>query len=351
MKRLLSILTLLSLSLFAQVETNISTGVNNDKKIVKEDGIEVYVNADQEEESAYNVTEDYNLSAESDFYLDAALRDYSELTDCEEDAKDQMADEAMAEADLCPTHNIDIRLAHPIEIKNVRVTSRKLSNDECSLDAVYTLSTLPPEEMQEIDAVCQDEYEGYGASLMLDDGLWQAIQIGFGVGYSGGGVGTFTGDLVETATGQKSAEYEYVGAPTMTLDAAYLYKLPLANLYALVGGELGWVMQQTNTTDPDPTADVIYDGGSPYIFRVGLNGGLGYRFHMRYDVQVTLGYQFQYLYRTVSTGETFQGYENNLIGGIRGAYHFHENFAVWGKLQHNTSSAIATVGLTYEFWD
>lgn len=302
-------------------------------------------------DGTYSVTEDYALSAESDFYLDAALVDYSELTDCEEDAKEQMADEALAHADLCPTRNIDIRLAHPIEIENVRVTSRKLSNDECALEAIYTLSTLPPAEMKEIEAVCQEEYEGYGASLMLDDGLWQAIQIGFGVGYSGGGVGTFEGDLVEKATGEKRAEYEYVGAPTMTLDTAYLYKLPVANMYALAGAELGWVMQQTNTTDPDPTADVIYDGGSPYIFRVGLNGGLGYRFHMRYDLQATLGYQFQYLYRTVSTGETFQGYENNLIVGLRGAYHFHENFAAWVKLQHNTSSAIGTVGLTYEFWD
>lgn len=299
----------------------------------------------------YDVTQSYALDADAAFSLDAALEEYSELTDCEEDAKEQMAEDAMAEADLCETHNIDIRLAHPVEILNVRVTSRKISNDSCSLEAVYTLSTLPPEEMKEIDAVCKEEYEGYGASLMLDDGLWQAIQFGFGVGYSGGGTGTFEGDLVESATGKKSAEYRYISAPTMTLDAAYLYKLPAANFYLLGGAEVGWVMQQKNTKDPDPTEEVIYDGGSPYIFRVGINTGLGYRYHMRYDLQVQLGYQFQYLYRTVSSGETFQGYENNLIAGVRGAYHFHENFALWAKLQHNTSSAIGTVGLSYEFWD
>lgn len=309
--------------------------------------------ASADQQQAYAVTEEYNLSAESDFYLDAALRDYSELTDCEEDAKEQMAEEALAHADLCPTHNIDIRLAHPIEITKVSVLSRKLTNDECALEATYTLSTLPQEEMEEIDAVCQEKYDGYGASLMLDDGLWKAIQIGFGIGYSGGGVGTFEGDFVENATGQKTADYEYVSAPTMTLDAAYLDKLPWANLYWLAGAELGWVMQQTNTlATPTKNSDgVYYDGGSPYIFRVGLNAGIGYRYHMHYDLQVTFGYQFQYLYRTVSTGETFQGYENNLIAGIRGAYHFHENFAVWAKLQDNTSSPIATVGLTYEFWD
>lgn len=340
MKRLLISALLLSATLL-QAQEDVEMGTEQ----------KTSVDTTADHKQPYHVTEEYNLSAESDFYLDAALRDFSELTDCEEDAKEQMADEALAHADLCPTHNIDIRLAHPIKIEKVQVTSRKLTNDECLLSATYTLSTLPPQQMKEIDAVCQEKYDGYGASLMLDDGLWQAIQIGFGIGYSGGGVGTFEGDLVEKATGKKSAEYEYVSAPTMTLDAAYLYKLPLANLYVLGGAELGWVMQQTNTTDPDPTADVIYDGGSPYIFRVGLNAGVGYRYHMRYDLQVTFGYQFQYLYRTVSTGETFQGYENNLIVGIRGAYHFHENFAVWAKLQDNTSSPIATVGLTYEFWD
>jgi hypothetical protein len=350
MNKLLYILTFVSLSLFAQVENNVSTGVSNDKKIIKEDGIEVYVDNEQGEESSYNVTEDYNLSAESDFYLDAALVDYSELTDCEEDTKDQMADEAMAQVDLCPTRNIDIRLAHPIEIKNVRVTSRKLSNDECSLEAVYTLSTLPPKEMQEIDAVCQDEYEGYGASLMLDDGLWQAIQIGFGVGYSGGGTADMEGNF--GVGGNQAFTYKYVGAPLMTADAAYLYKLPISNLYALLGTELGWVAQQKNTLDfPEEENGVWRDGGSPYIFRVGVNTGLGYRFHMRYDIQAQIGYQFQYLYRTLSDGNTFKGYENNLIFGLRGAYHFHENFAAWIKLQHNTSSAIGTVGVTYEFWD
>lgn len=320
--------TLLLLSVFAYAETDPSV-----------------------DKSTYNATQVYALSADSDFYLDAALNDYSELTDCEEDAKEQMADEALALADLCPTRNIDIRLAHPIEIQNIEVTSRRISDDSCTIEAVYTLSTLPPDKMKEVDAVCSDEYNGYGASLMLDDGLWQAIQIGFGVGYSGGGTGTFEGDLVESATGKTSAEYRYVGAPTMILDAAYLYKLPSANLYALGGAELGWVMQQTNTQNPDPDSDVIYDGGSPYIFRVGLYGGLGYRFQMRYDLQLQLGYQFQYLYRTVSTGETFKGYENNVLFGLRGAYHFHENFAVWIKLQHNTTSAIGTVGLSYEFWD
>ncbi len=308
-----------------------------------------------QEKSAHNVTEKYNLDAESDFSLDAAFLDYSELTDCEEDAKEQMAEEVMAQVDLCPTRNIDIRLAHPIEIKNVHVTSRKLTSDECQLEATYTLSTLPPEQMKAIAAVCQDEYDSYGASLMLSDGLWQALQFSFGVGYSGGGTGTFRSDLVKQATGQDEVEYEYVGAPMLTTDAAYLYKLPAANLYVLGGAELGWVAQQENTIKE--TKDIfradgsIYDGGSPYIFRVGVYGGLGYRFHMRYDIQSTFGYQFQYLYRTISSGETFEGYENNPIFGLRGAYHFHENFAVWVKVQHNTTSAIGSIGLSYEFWD
>ena len=346
MNRLLLILAFVSLSLFAKAEEQVAIGTSNDKKIVKEDGIEVYVENDETEEVAYNVTQEYNLSAESDFYLDAALVDYSELTDCEEDTKDQMAEEAIAQADLCPTRNIDIRLAHPIEIKNVRVTSRKLTSDECLLEATYTLSTLPPEEIAEIEAVCQDEYDGYGASLMLQDGLWQGLQLSFGVGYS-------QGDVADMEFNGVVAPYRYIGAPMMTTDAAYLYKLPVANLYVLAGGELGWVMQQTNTL-PAPQYDadgVGEDGGSPYIFRVGLNAGLGYRFHMRYDIQTQIGYQFQYLYRTVSTGETFTGYENNIVFGLRGAYHFHENFAVYMKVQTTTSAANGTLGLTYEFWD
>ena len=195
--------------------------------IVKEDGIEVLDTTKQDE--SYSKTEDYNLSAESDFYLYAALRDYSELTDCEEDAKDQMAEEAMAAVDLCPTRNIDIRLGHPIEIQKVKVTKRKLTKDECKLEATYTLTTLPSEEMAEIDAVCQDEYNNYGASLMLQDGLWQGVQINFGVGYSEGGVA----EMQLNSEGQVF-NYKYIGAPMMTTDAAYLYKLPVANLYALV---------------------------------------------------------------------------------------------------------------------
>lgn len=346
MKKILCIATVVTFSLFADAG---QTGENIDNQ----ESTSLATEMTNEDAAAYKKTQQYSLSAESDFYLEAALVDYSELTDCEEDAKDQMEEEAMAIVDLCPTRNIDIRLRHPIEVLDVDVRARRLTNDTCSVDAVYTLSTLPPEEMKEIEAVCQDRYDGYGASLMLQDGLWQAIQIGFGVGYSGGGTGTFSGDLVESATGEKSAEFEYSGAPMISADAAYLYKLPFANLYSLAGAELGWVEQQTNTK-PVPTQDssgVWSDGGSPYIFRFGLNGGLGYRFYMRYDIQATLGYQFQYLYRTVSTGETFQGYENNLVAGLRGAYHFHENFALWIKLQHNTSSAIGTVGLTYELWD
>lgn len=332
MNRYAVTVTFLMLTLVAQAKTDLSAD-------------------DKAGPAPYKTTQVYALSADSDFYLEAALNDYTELTDCEEDAKEQMAEEALALADLCPTRNIDIRLAHPVEVKNIEVTGRRISDDSCTIEAVYTLTMLAPEKMSEVEAVCRDEYNGYGASLMLDDGLWQAIQIGFGVGYSGGGTGTFEGDLVESATGNKSAEYKYVAAPTMILDAAYLYKLPWANLYAIGGAELGWVMQQKNTQNPDPDSDVIYDGGSPYIFRVGFNGGLGYRYHMRYDLQMQLGYQFQYLYRTVSSGETFKGYENNLLFGLRGAYHFHENFAVWIKLQHNTSSAIGTVGVSYEFWD
>jgi len=362
MKRILLVLTFISFSLFAQEQT---TNVNDssDKSIVKENGIEVYVDnsdtnitdEDNDEEVVWDKTEDYNLSAESDFYLYAALREYSELTDCEEDAKEIMADEAMAAVDLCPTRNIEIHLGHPIEIKHINVTSRKLTNDECKLEATYTLSTLPPEEMKEIAAVCQDEYDGYGASLMLQDGLWQGLQLSFGVGYSGGGTGTFRSELVKQATGQDEVEYEYVGAPMMTTDVAYLYKIPVPNLYVLGGAELGWVSQTENTIKEASEifrADgSVYDGGSPYIFRVGFYGGLGYRFNMRYDLQSTIGYQFQYLYRTVSSGETFEGYENNAIFGLRGAYHFHENFAGWVKIQHNTTSAIGSIGITYEFWD
>ena len=267
MKRYLSLLTFLTLSLYAQ----------NDP--------------------LYSETVQYELRGDADFSLDAALDDYAELTRCEEDAKEQMDGDAMAEADLCETHNIDIRLAHPIEIRNIRVTGRSISNTMCSLEAVYTLSTLPPEEMEAIGAICKEEDEGYGASLMLDDGLWQALQFGFGVGYSEGGVA----DMQQNNEGPVFA-YRYVGAPAVTADAAYLYKLPIANLYALVGGELGWVIQQKNTlSQPTEKNGEWEDGGSPYIFRVGINAGAGYRFHMRYDIQAQVGYQFQYLYRTTSS--------------------------------------------------
>ncbi len=229
MNRLLLALTFLSLSLSAQTENNATISKSDNNKIVKEDGIEVYTDDKQEkltdDEMVWSVTEDYNLTAESDFYLDAALVEYSELTDCEEDAKEIMADEVMAQVDLCPTKNINIRLGHPIEIKNIHVTSRRLTNDECQLDATYTLSTLPPEEMKDIDAVCQDEYDGYGASLMLKDGLWQGLQLSFGVGYS-------EGDVADMEFNGVVAPYRYIGAPMMTTDAAYLYKLPVANLYA-----------------------------------------------------------------------------------------------------------------------
>jgi len=357
-------LVVMLVSLYAQ---EASTG-STEKKIVKKDGIEVYAkpaennvtaqenNESKEEEVVWDVTEDYNLSAESDFYMYAALRDYSELTDCEDDAKDQMADEAMATVDLCPTRNIDIRLAHPIEIKKVKVTSRKLSNDECKLEATYTLTTLPPEEMKEIEAVCQDEYDGYGASLMLQDGLWQGLQLSIGVGSSGGDVGTMKGDFIKELSGGMTDEmdYDYVSSTMLTTDAAYLYKLPVANLYVLGGAELGWVNQKTNTLKANEinlAADAVYDGGSPYIFRVGFYGGLGYRFHMRYDIQSHIGYQFQYLYRTFSNGETIEGYANNLVYSVRGAYHFHEAFAVYVKFQSNLDAVNSSVGLTYEFWD
>ena len=282
----------------------------------------------------------------------AALRDYSELTDCEDDAKDQMADEAMATVDLCPTRNIDIRLAHPIEIKKVKVTSRKLSNDECKLEATYTLTTLPPEEMKEIEAVCQDEYDGYGASLMLQDGLWQGLQLSVAVGYSGGDVGTMEGKVLEQIDPSGQVDYRYISAPMLTTDAAYLYKLPVANLYVLGGAELGWVSQQTNTKAPTPNADGEFeDGGSPYIFRVGVYGGVGYRFHMKYDIQSHVGYQFQYLYRTLKGQDPIQGYANNIVYSVRGAYHFHEAFAVYVKFQSNLDAVNSSVGLTYEFWD
>ena len=359
MKRILLVLTFISFSLFAQEQTTNSNS-SSDKSIVKENGIEVYVdNSDtnitdeDNDEVVWDKTEDYNLSAESDFYLYAALREYSELTDCEEDAKEIMADEAMAAVDLCPTRNIDINLGHPIEIQNIKVTSRKLTNDECKLEATYTLSTLPPEEMKEIAAVCQDEYDGYGASLMLQDGLWQGLQLSFAVGYSGGDVGTMKGDvLIPITGGSDTLEYRYVSAPMMTTDAAYLYKLPVANLYALGGAELGWVAQQTNTTNGAPNSDGEFeDGGSPYIFRVGVYGGLGYRFNMKYDIQSHVGYQFQYLYRTLKGADPIQGYANNIVYSVRGAYHFHEAFAGYVKFQSNLDSVNSSIGITYEFWD
>ena len=355
MKKILLALILVTSALYAQ-EAPSNT---NEKKIVKKDGIEGYAmpvdtNETSDEEAVWDVTEDYNLSAESDFYLYAALRDYSELTDCEEDAQDQMADEAMATVDLCPTRNIDIRLGHPIEIQKVNVTSRKLTNEECQLEATYTLTTLPPEEMKEIDAVCQDAYNNYGASLMLQDGLWQGLQLSVGMGYSGGGVGTFDLSLEGFPS---TIEYKYYSAPMITTDAAYLYKVPVANLYVLAGTELGWIFEQTNQYTPNLQQQPLDDGGSPYIFRFGLHAGVGYRFFMKYDIQAHLGYQFQYLHRTISGFEgpgvktTFDGYENNLAFALRGAYHFHENFAVWVKVQDNTVAATGSFGLTYEFWD
>ena len=214
------------------------------------------------------------------------------------------------------------------------------------------MSTLPPEEMAEIEAVCQDEYDGYGASLMLQDGLWQGLQLSFGVGYSGGDVGTMEGTVLEDLSPDGKVEYRYVGAPMMTTDAAYLYKLPVANLYALAGAELGWVAQQTNTKAPEPNADGEFeDGGSPYIFRVGVYAGMGYRFFMKYDIQAHAGYQFQYLYRTLKGLDPIQGYANNLVYSVRGAYHFHENFAGYVKLQSNLDSVNSSIGITYEFWD
>lgn len=320
---------------------------------IAEEPIEKNISADASDPENWNVTEDYDLSAESDFYMYAALRDYSELTDCEEDAKDQMADEAMAIVDLCPTRNIDIRLGHPIEIKNIHVTKRKLTNDECQLEATYTLSTLPPQEMKDIDAVCQDEYNNYGASLMLQDGLWQGLQLSFGLGYSGGGVGTFDLDLPGFPS---EIDYKYYGAPMITTDIQYLYKIPLPNMYVLAGSELGWIFEQTNKYNPNLMEMPLDDGGSPYIFRFGLYGGLGYRFFMKYDVQAHIGYQFQYLHRTIVGFEgpgittTFDGFENNPLFALRGAYHFHENFAVWIKGEYNTVAATGTLGLTYEFW-
>ena len=163
--KLLTVLLFISVSVHLQAADNSTTVPKSESsKIVKENGLEVYADAKEvkeiaqstEQENIWTVTEDYNLSGESGFYLDAALVDYSELTDCEEDAKEIMADEALANVDLCPTRNIDIRLAHPIEIKNIHVTSRKLTKDECQLEATYILSTLPPEQMAEIEAVCQD---------------------------------------------------------------------------------------------------------------------------------------------------------------------------------------------------
>ena len=349
MKHIVLALSIASTLLLAEVSQENNSTVENNAAAENEQN---WYDFSSSEEPLWTKTEEYNLSAESDFYLDAALVEYSELTDCEEDAKDQMADEAMAIVDLCPTRNIDIRLGHPIEIKKVVVHSRKLTDDECQLEATYTLSTLPPQEMKDIDAVCQDEYNNYGASLMLKDGLWQALQLSVGVGYSGGDVGTMEGEVLKQINPSGKVEYRYTAAPMLTTEAAYLYKLPVANLYVLGGAELGWVAQQKNTTNPHPNTDGEFeDGGSPYIFRVGIYGGLGYRFNMRYDIQSHLGYQFQYLYRTLKGQDPIQGYANNIVGSIRGAYHFHENFAGYVKFQTNLDSVNSSLGITYEFWD
>ena len=350
MKRVVLTVALASITLLAEVSTDNTNVVKNETS---------WYDLGGSDGPLWTKTEEYNLSAESGFYLDAALVDYSELTDCEEDAKDQMADEAMAIVDLCPTRNIDIRLGHPIEIKDIKIHSRKLMDEECQLEATYILTTLPPQEMEDIEAVCQDEYNNYGASLMLQDGLWQGLQLSFGLGYSGGGVGTFGGADIEAAfPGTTSIEYKYYSAPMITTDAQYLYKIPVANMYVLVGTELGWIFEQTNKHLPDATSpnDTFDDGGSPYIFRFGLHGGIGYRFFMKYDLQAHLGYQFQYLHRTIKNWQnsqtvTFDGYESNIAYALRGAYHFHENFAVWVKVQNNTVASTGSFGLTYEFWD
>jgi len=355
MKKAIVTVALASITLLAEGTSENNLSVETNSSIENEKSWYDFSSSD---EAAWTKTEEYNLSAESGFYLDAALVDYSELTDCEDDAKDQMADEAMATVDLCPTRNIDIRLGHPIEIKDIKVHSRKLTDDECQLEATYTLSTLPPQEMKDIDAVCQDEYNNYGASLMLQDGLWQGLQLSFGLGYSGGGVGTFGGDDIKNYLGRDSIEYRYYAAPMITTDAQYLYKIPVANMYVLVGTELGWIFEQKNEKTGAPGSDGIFDdGGSPYIFRFGLHGGVGYRFFMKYDIQAHLGYQFQYLHRTINNfpqkgnTTTFDGFENNIAFALRGAYHFHENFAVWVKAQDNTAAVTGSFGLTYEFWD
>jgi len=355
MKKVIITVALASITLLAEgsTESNVSSVTNSTVENEKS-----WYDFGSSDAPLWTKTEEYNLSAESGFYLDAALVDYSELTDCEEDAKDQMADEAMATVDLCPTRNIDIRLGHPIEIQNIKVHSRKLTDDECQVEATYTLTTLPPQEMKDIDAVCQDEYNNYGASLMLQDGLWQGLQLSLGVGYSDGGVGTFGGNDIKSFLGRDSIEYRYYSAPMITTDAQYLYKIPVANMYVLAGTELSWIFEQKHAYVGAPDAEGIFDdGGSPYIFRFGLHGGIGYRFFMKYDLQAHLGYQFQYLHRTINNfpqkgnTTTFDGYENNLAFALRGAYHFHENFAVWVKVQHNTVAATGSFGVTYEFWD
>ena len=300
-------------------------------------------------------TQSYNLSEEADFDFDKALDDFSELKRCEDETLEYMEDEAYAIVDFCPTKNISIRLGHPIIITDVTVSKRKITTDTCSVDATFTLTKLPMQEVNEIEAVCKEEYEGYGASLMLQDGLWQGIQIGFGVGYSGGGIGTFNADFPDGT--QQTVEYQYYSAPMIITDATYLYKLPIANLYILAGAELGWIFEQTNKYTPNLSVSPTDDGGSPYIFRFGLNTGFGYRFLMSYDIQAQIGYQFQYLHRTINgwpvagSVTTFDGFENNIAFGLRGAYHFHENFAFWVKAQHNTVAPTMSVGLAYEFWD
>ena len=345
MKKVVLTVALASITLLAEVSNDNNSSVKNETS---------WYDFGASDEPLWTKTEKYDLSAESGFYLDAALVDYSELTDCEEDAKDQMEDEAMAIVDLCPTRNIEIRLGHPIEIKDIKLHSRKLMDEECQLEATYTLTTLPPQEMEDIDAVCQDEYNNYGASLMLQDGLWQGLQFSFGLGYSGGGVGTFNIDLPGFPS---TIEYQYYSAPMITTDAQYLYKIPIANMYVLAGTELGWIFEQTNKYNPSLQEQPLDDGGSPYIFRFGLHGGIGYRFFMKYDLQAHIGYQFQYLHRTIKGFEgpgittTFDGYENNIAYALRGAYHFHENFAVWVKVQNNTVASTGSFGLTYEFWD
>jgi len=244
---------------------------------------------------------------------------------CENSAINMIKKEAINDYIGCESNN-----QYDISITHLRYGKRKITLDECSIEATLEVSSNFLNEHNSFIGDSGIICSGYDTKLEEKNVSWSSFEVGFYYALSA------SQDSLEMISNNSKIFYNYENVPMYGITLSYLYKIVNSQYMGL---KLNYALSFETYTNSESLENKSRNDGNPLISQLGATLLYGYRYNIKTEVTAGLNIVQESVTRTYANNSYKADIQMiNIELGV--GYYLFPIFKIWAEVDSGLSTKI-----------